>query len=79
MRRVRYFVSHVVRRTVGFETSHATGVSAMVGGVVEAVFSPVTWLVIVVAFGAAFLLVRKTAYFTCPLSRFRFRLAQQFL
>ena len=50
---------------VGSETSHATGVSAIIAGIVEALleaaFNPLTWLVVVVAFGAAFLVVRKTS------------------
>ena len=51
----------IMRGTMSFETGHATGLSALAGGVIEALFSPITWLVIVVAFGAAFLLVRKPA------------------
>jgi hypothetical protein len=54
-------VISIMRGTMSFETGHATGLSAMVGGVIEALFNPITWLVIVMAFGAAFLLVRKTA------------------
>jgi hypothetical protein len=54
-------VISIMRGTVSFETGHATGLSAIVGGVIEALFNPITRLVIVVAFGAAFLLVRKAA------------------
>jgi hypothetical protein len=43
------------------ETSHATGVSAMVAGILEVLFSPITLLVIVVAFVAATWLTRKTS------------------
>jgi len=42
-------------------TSHATGVSVIVAGILEALFSPITWLVILAAFGAAFWLVRRPA------------------
>jgi len=38
---------------VSVETSHATGLSAVVGGIIEALVSPITLLVIVVAFVAA--------------------------
>jgi len=44
---------------VGVETSHATALSAVVVGIIEALFSPITLLVVLVAFGAAFWLVRK--------------------
>jgi uncharacterized membrane protein len=53
-------VISIMRGTVSSETSHATGLSAMVGGVIEALFSPITWLVIVIAF-AATLVTRKTS------------------
>ena len=43
------------------ETSHATGVSAMVAGMIEALFSPITLLVIAIAFAAATWLTRKTS------------------
>jgi len=46
--------------TASLESSHATGLSALVGGIIEALFSPITWLVILVGFGAAFLLVRRS-------------------
>jgi hypothetical protein len=40
--------------------SHATGLSAIVGGLIEAtVFNPICWLVIASAFGLAFWLVRS--------------------
>jgi hypothetical protein len=54
-------VISIMRGTVSFETGHATGVSAIVGGMIEALFNPVTWLVIVVAFVAATCLTRKTS------------------
>ena len=44
---------------VSVEGSHATGLSAVVGGILEALLNPITGLVILVAFGAAFWLVRK--------------------
>jgi uncharacterized membrane protein len=58
------FVSSLMRGPVSFETGHATGVSAMVGGMIEALFNPITWLVIVVAFVAATWLTRKTSKHT---------------
>jgi uncharacterized membrane protein len=54
-------VISIMRGTVSFETGHATGVSAMVGGMIEALFNPITWLVIVVAFVAATWLTRKAS------------------
>jgi uncharacterized membrane protein len=54
-------VISIMRGTVNFETGHATGLSAMVGGVIEALFSPINWLVIVVAFVAATWVTRKTS------------------
>ena len=40
--------------------SHATGLSAIVAGLVEGtVFNPICWLVIALAFGLAFWLVRS--------------------
>jgi hypothetical protein len=54
-------VISIMRGTVSFESGHATGVSAMVGGVIEALFNPITWLVIVVAFVAATWVTRKTS------------------
>ena len=53
-------VISIMRGTVSFEPGHATGLSAMVGGVIEALFSPINWLVIVVAFVAATWVTRKT-------------------
>jgi uncharacterized membrane protein len=55
------FVISIMRGTVSFETGHATGLSAVVGGIIEALFNPITWLVIVVAFVAATWLTRKTS------------------
>jgi hypothetical protein len=41
-------------------SAHATGLSAVLAGLIEAtVFSPVCWLVIVLAFGLAFWVVRR--------------------
>jgi uncharacterized membrane protein len=54
-------VISIMRGTVSFETGHATGLSAMVGGVIEALFSPITWLVIVIAFAAATWVTGKTS------------------
>jgi uncharacterized membrane protein len=51
----------IMRATVSFKTGHATGVSAIVGGMIEALFNPITWLLIVVAFVAATWLTRKTS------------------
>ena len=52
-------VISIMRSTASFETSHATAVSAIVGGLIEALFSPVTWLVIVIGFVAATWVTRK--------------------
>jgi len=41
------------------EGSHATALSAIVGGIVEALFTPISLLLILVAFGAAFWVVRR--------------------
>jgi hypothetical protein len=46
---------------VSFGTSHATGLSAMLAGILEALLNPLTWLVVVVAFVAATWLTRKTS------------------
>jgi len=51
----------IVRGPVSFESCHATGLSAVVAGMIEALFSPITLLVIVVAFVAATWLTRKTS------------------
>ena len=47
--------------TLEMQTSHATGLSAMVGGVIEAFLNPITLLVVVVAFVAATWVTRKTS------------------
>jgi hypothetical protein len=52
-------VISIMRTTASTEPSHATGLSAVAAGILEALLSPITLLVILVAFGAAFLLVRK--------------------
>jgi hypothetical protein len=51
----------ITRITVSFGPSHAIGLSAVVAGMLEALFSPITLLVIVVAFVAATWLTRKTS------------------
>jgi hypothetical protein len=58
---VMLLVISIMRGNVRVETGHATGLSAVVGGVIEALFNPLTLLVILVAFGAVFWLVRKPA------------------
>jgi len=54
-------VISIMRGTVSFETDHATGLSAVAAGVIEALFNPINWLVIVVAFFAATWVTRKTS------------------
>ena len=54
----------LMRITVSFGPSHAIGLSAVVAGMIEALFSPITLLVIVVAFVAATWLTRKTSKHT---------------
>ena len=54
-------VISIMRGTVSFETGHATGLSALVGGIIEALFNPITWLVIVIGFVAATWVTRKTS------------------
>jgi hypothetical protein len=54
-------VISIMRGTVSFETGHAIAVSAIVGGMIQALFNPITWLLIVVAFVAATWLTRKTS------------------
>lgn len=46
---------------VSIGTSHATALSAVVAGIIEALFSPITLLMILVAFGAAYWVVRRPA------------------
>jgi hypothetical protein len=46
---------------VSVETSHATGLSAVVAGIIEGLLNPISLLVIVVAFVAATWLTRKTS------------------
>jgi len=58
---VMLIVISITRGTVSSQTGHATGLSAVVGGLIEALFTPITWLVIVVAFVAATWLTRKTS------------------
>ena len=54
-------VISTTRGTVSFETAHATGLSAVLGGVIEALLSPMHWLVIVIAFVAARWVTRKSS------------------
>ena len=54
-------VISIMRGSVSFETGHATALSAVVGGVIEALFSPINLLVVVVAFVAAMWVTRKTS------------------
>jgi len=49
------------RGLAGIETSHATGVSAIIGALLEVVLNPISLLMFVIAFVAAYLLVRKTS------------------
>ena len=51
---------------VSVETSHATGLSAVVGGIIEGLLNPISLLVIVVAFVAATWVTRKTSKRTSP-------------
>jgi cytochrome bd-type quinol oxidase subunit 2 len=53
------FVISVMRGPV--ETSHAVGLGAVVGGILEALLNPVTLLLFVVAFVAAAWVTRKTS------------------
>ena len=59
---IMLLVISIMRSGVSFDTgpSHATGLSAVVGGLIEALFSPMTLLVIVIGFGAAMWVTRKT-------------------
>jgi hypothetical protein len=54
-------VISIMRGTVSFETGHAVALSALVGGLIEAFFNPITWLVIVIGFVAATWVTRKTS------------------
>jgi hypothetical protein len=61
-------VFSVMRITASLQPSGATGLSAIVAvlleGLLEAVFSPITWLIIVIGFGAATWITRKTSKHT---------------
>jgi len=59
-------VTSSMRGPTSFQTSHATGLSAVVAGIIEALFSPITWLVIVVAFVAATWVTRRTSKCISP-------------
>jgi len=50
-----------IMRTTADSESDAIGLSALVGGILEALLSPITLLVILVGFGAATWLTRKTS------------------
>jgi di/tricarboxylate transporter len=54
-------VISIMRGPLSSETSHATGLSAVVGGIIEGLLNPISLLVIVVAFVAATWLTRKTS------------------
>jgi hypothetical protein len=54
-------VISAMRGTVSSEPSLATALSAMVGGLIDALFSPITLLVIVIAFVTAMWVTRKTS------------------
>ena len=54
-------VFSIVRSTASFETSHAIALSAIIGGLLEALLNPITLLVIVIAFVAATWVTRKTS------------------
>jgi len=60
---VMLLVISIMRSGIRIETgpSHATGLSAMVVGIIETLFNPLTSLVIVIAFVAATWLTRKTS------------------
>jgi hypothetical protein len=58
---VALLVISIVHGPVSFETGHAIGLSAVVAGMLEALFSPITLLVIVVAFVAATWVTRQTS------------------
>jgi hypothetical protein len=58
---VIWLVISIMRGTVSVETGHATGVSALVGGLIEALFNPITWLITVIGFVAATWVTRKTS------------------
>ena len=45
----------------GSETAHATALSAIVGGLLNALLSPITLLVIVIGFATAIWMTRKTS------------------
>jgi len=50
-----------MRGPVNVETSHAIALSAIIGGLLEALLNPITLLVIVIAFVAATWVTRKTS------------------
>lgn len=54
-------VISIICGPVIFETGHASGLSAVVGGIIEGFFNPMTWLVVIVAFVAATWITRKTS------------------
>ena len=53
-------VISVMRGPVSVGTSHAVALSAMVGGILEALLNPITLLVFVLSFVAAAWVTRKT-------------------
>jgi ABC-type Mn2+/Zn2+ transport system permease subunit len=54
------FVISLKQIMVGSETAHATGLSAVLAVVLETLFSPIMWLMIVIGFGAAMWVERKS-------------------
>jgi len=58
-------VFSIMRSTASLGTGAATGLSAIAAvlleGLLEALFSPITWLIIVIGFVAATWLTRKTS------------------
>ena len=61
MRTVGSPVSDNEIHPASFETSHAIALSAIIGGLLEALLNPITLLVIVIAFVAATWVTRKTS------------------
>lgn len=57
-------INSIIRSTASPEPSHATGLSAVVAGLLEALFNPITWLIIVIGFVAATWVTRNTSKHT---------------
>ena len=58
---VALLVISIARGPVSFESCHAAGLSAVVAGMIEALFSPITLLVIVIVVAFVAWLTRKTS------------------